>query len=97
MTGDAATDQRAQNEAQEHVERTDAADRAAFADTNDRQDRQINKDRAGHGLVQLERIVGKIAAKNKVQDFADSLEGTHGAAPVVADEWRPPASVRPDL
>src|SRR5437870_2206442 len=77
MTRDAAADQRAEDKAEQHVQRADAANRAALTQANNRQDNQVDEHAAGHRLVQLERLIGKIAAEDKMQAASDLVEINH--------------------
>src|SRR5438876_11131899 len=77
MAGDPAADQRAQDKAEQHVQRADAANRAALAQANNRQNDQVDEHAAGHRLVQLERLIGKIAAEEKMQAASDLVEVNH--------------------
>src|SRR5262245_56229159 len=75
---DSAADERAEDEAEEHVEWADAADGAAFAEADDREDDEVDEDAAGHGLVEAQRIVGEIAAEDKMRGAAEIGEVRHG-------------------
>src|SRR5439155_8496088 len=74
MARDSAADERAEDEAEQHVEWTEAADRAALAEADDGEDDEIDENAACHRLVELERLIGKIAAEDEIQGLADLVE-----------------------